>query len=160
MYTRVFVDGGIQCTEQCTERCIYTREIIAIGGALVSSRYIDLPSLPNTEDFLLRRRRRRPNTTDPLHRFHAVPPLHVLSLSLSPLLLLSSPRYSTYFKTVGTPIDGRLEMKGEGSRANWGKYSRNSLQLSPFGRWIVGAFVTEETIIAAQTLAELSRSSM
>lgn len=49
---------GIQCTEQCTERCIYTREIIAIGGALVSSRYIDLPAssslslLPKSEDFL------------------------------------------------------------------------------------------------------------
>lgn len=42
---------GIQCTKQCTERCIYTREIIAIGGALVSSRYIDLPTsslLPKT----------------------------------------------------------------------------------------------------------------
>lgn len=33
---------GIQCTKQCTKRCIYTREIIAIGGALVFSRYIDL----------------------------------------------------------------------------------------------------------------------
>jgi len=47
---------GIQCTEQCTGRCIYTREIIAIGGALVSSRYIDLPAsswlLPKSEDFL------------------------------------------------------------------------------------------------------------
>jgi len=47
---------GIQCTEQCTGRCIYTREIIAIGGALVSSRYIDLPAsswlLPKNEDFL------------------------------------------------------------------------------------------------------------
>lgn len=54
MYVRI-CGRGIQCTEQCTERCIYTREIIAIGGALVSSRYIDLASLPNTEDFLLRR---------------------------------------------------------------------------------------------------------
>jgi len=46
---------GIQCTEQCTGRCIHTREIIAIGGALVSSRYIDLPAsswlLPKSEDF-------------------------------------------------------------------------------------------------------------
>lgn len=53
MYTRdvYLCVRGIQCTKQCTERCIYTREIIAIGGALVSSRYIDLPTsslLPKT----------------------------------------------------------------------------------------------------------------
>ena len=88
MYTRVFVDGGIQCTEQCTERCIYTREIIAIGGALVSSRYIDLPSLPNTEDFLLRRRRRRPNTTDPLPIPRGAPSPRALSLSLSSFVIV------------------------------------------------------------------------
>lgn len=157
MYTRVFVDGGIQCTEQCTERCIYTREIIAIGGALVSSRYIDLPSLPNIEDFLLRRRRRRrPNTTDPLPIPRGAPSPRALSLSL---LLLSSPRYSTYFKTVGTPIDGRLEMKGEGSRANWGKYSRNSLQL-PLWTMDSRSVCHRRNDYTAQTLAELSRSSM
>ena len=66
MYLYVFVDGEFSVPSNARERCIYTREIIAIGGALVSSRYIDLASLPNTEDFLLRRAAATANPLEPL----------------------------------------------------------------------------------------------
>lgn len=149
MYTARICGRGIQCTEQCTERCIYTREIIAIGGALASSRYIDLPSsLPNTQDFLLRRAAAAGRQTPSM--ISSTP-----CASLIHVVVFSVHRSIFHHDYIFHGFDRRFAcFRGEnGEREkNLGKYSRNSSRFplsssSSRGRWIVEAFVTEETII-------------